>query len=158
MSNQQIYLRKLYNKNYKTGQMGTNVSPTPASMEPTALTELAASTAPVWRRTMGRCVNWGADQRWNLHQQSWQVGKKQNSELQQKCTSTNTWPSHCLVLLVECPIEGPAACHQLCTVSYHTYTCSCMPGFKLQSDERSCLPEGHTFKNCWFFLIHLKIK
>lgn len=49
--------------------------------------------------------------------------------------------------LTECPTDGPAACHQLCTVSENTYTCSCMPGFKLQSDERSCLPEGLAFKN-----------
>ncbi|XP_070786399.1 protein Z, vitamin K-dependent plasma glycoprotein b [Enoplosus armatus] len=41
----------------------------------------------------------------------------------------------------ECPTEGPTACHQLCTAFYHTFTCSCMSGFKLQSDGRSCLPE-----------------
>lgn len=146
-SNQQIYSGKLYNNNYKTGQTGTSASPTPASMEPTALTALAASTAPAWSRTMGRCASWGVDSWWNPHQQSCQVGQKRNStEQQQKRPSANTCPSHCLVLLAECPTEGPAACHQLCTVSYHTYTCSCMPGFRLQSDERSCLPEGLIFK------------
>ncbi|XP_073351591.1 protein Z, vitamin K-dependent plasma glycoprotein b [Pagrus major] len=41
----------------------------------------------------------------------------------------------------ECPTEGPTACHQLCTVSYYTFTCSCMSGFKLQTDGRSCVPE-----------------
>ncbi|XP_068612364.1 protein Z, vitamin K-dependent plasma glycoprotein b [Brachionichthys hirsutus] len=41
----------------------------------------------------------------------------------------------------ECPTEGPAACHQLCTASHLRFTCSCMPGFKLQADGRSCLPE-----------------
>lgn len=41
----------------------------------------------------------------------------------------------------ECPTEGPKACHQLCTASYNTFTCSCMSGFKLQADGRSCLPE-----------------
>lgn len=41
----------------------------------------------------------------------------------------------------ECPTEGPTACHQLCTASYHSFTCSCMPGFKLQTDGRSCRPE-----------------
>ncbi|XP_059183729.1 protein Z, vitamin K-dependent plasma glycoprotein b [Centropristis striata] len=40
-----------------------------------------------------------------------------------------------------CPTEGPTACHQLCTASYYTFTCSCLPGFKLQTDRRSCLPE-----------------
>ncbi|KAK2857211.1 hypothetical protein Q5P01_005946 [Channa striata] len=43
--------------------------------------------------------------------------------------------------IAECPTEGPAACQQLCTASYRSFTCSCMPGFKLQSDRRSCLPE-----------------
>nr|XP_046237806.1 protein Z, vitamin K-dependent plasma glycoprotein b [Scatophagus argus] len=41
----------------------------------------------------------------------------------------------------ECPTEGPTACHQLCTAAHHTFTCSCMSGFKLQTDRRSCLPE-----------------
>ncbi|XP_068165664.1 protein Z, vitamin K-dependent plasma glycoprotein b [Antennarius striatus] len=41
----------------------------------------------------------------------------------------------------ECPTEGPTACHQLCMASYHHFTCSCMPGFKLHTDGRSCLPE-----------------
>ncbi|XP_067357206.1 venom prothrombin activator notecarin-D2-like isoform X1 [Channa argus] len=43
--------------------------------------------------------------------------------------------------IVECPTEGPAACQQLCTASHFAFTCSCMPGFKLQGDKRSCLPE-----------------
>ncbi|KAM9334328.1 protein Z, vitamin K-dependent plasma glycoprotein b [Symphorus nematophorus] len=42
----------------------------------------------------------------------------------------------------QCLTEGPTACHQLCTASYHTFTCSCTPGFNLQPDGRSCLPEA----------------
>lgn len=42
----------------------------------------------------------------------------------------------------KCPTEGPTACHQLCKASHYTFTCSCLPGFKLQSDKQSCLPEG----------------
>ncbi|KAG7215633.1 hypothetical protein INR49_021988 [Caranx melampygus] len=45
--------------------------------------------------------------------------------------------------IAECPTDGPTACHQLCTASHYTFTCSCMPGFKLQTDKRSCTPEGH---------------
>ncbi|XP_061539452.1 protein Z, vitamin K-dependent plasma glycoprotein b [Phycodurus eques] len=40
-----------------------------------------------------------------------------------------------------CPTEGPNACHQLCTATSSTYACSCVAGFKLHSDERSCLPK-----------------
>ncbi|KAL6115094.1 proz [Pungitius sinensis] len=40
----------------------------------------------------------------------------------------------------ECPTEGPAACHQLC--SPPSRSCSCLPGFKLQTDGRSCRPEA----------------
>ncbi|XP_020513395.1 protein Z, vitamin K-dependent plasma glycoprotein b [Labrus bergylta] len=43
--------------------------------------------------------------------------------------------------LSECPTEGPTACHQLCMASYHSFKCSCLPGFKLQTDGRTCLPE-----------------
>ncbi|XP_018522650.1 protein Z, vitamin K-dependent plasma glycoprotein b [Lates calcarifer] len=43
--------------------------------------------------------------------------------------------------IAECPTKGPTACHQLCMASYYSFTCSCMPGFKLQADQRSCLPE-----------------
>ncbi|XP_023252164.1 vitamin K-dependent protein Z-like [Seriola lalandi dorsalis] len=43
--------------------------------------------------------------------------------------------------IAECPTDGPTACHQLCTASHYSFTCSCMPGFKLQADKRSCLPE-----------------
>ncbi|XP_022077836.2 vitamin K-dependent protein Z-like [Acanthochromis polyacanthus] len=42
----------------------------------------------------------------------------------------------------ECPTGGPAACDQLCTASFHSFRCSCMSGFKLQSDGRSCQPEA----------------
>uniref|UniRef100_A0A3P8SLP8 Protein Z, vitamin K-dependent plasma glycoprotein b n=1 Tax=Amphiprion percula TaxID=161767 RepID=A0A3P8SLP8_AMPPE len=42
----------------------------------------------------------------------------------------------------ECPTGGPAACDQLCTASFHSFRCSCMSGFKLQSDRRSCQPEA----------------
>ncbi|XP_054591186.1 protein Z, vitamin K-dependent plasma glycoprotein b isoform X2 [Nothobranchius furzeri] len=41
----------------------------------------------------------------------------------------------------KCPTKGPKACHQLCTADYGSFTCSCISGFKLQSDGRSCLPE-----------------
>ncbi|XP_019746803.1 protein Z, vitamin K-dependent plasma glycoprotein b isoform X1 [Hippocampus comes] len=41
-----------------------------------------------------------------------------------------------------CPTEGPNVCHQLCTATSHAFTCSCVAGFKLHSDGRSCLPEG----------------
>uniref|UniRef100_UPI0037E91221 protein Z, vitamin K-dependent plasma glycoprotein b n=1 Tax=Semicossyphus pulcher TaxID=241346 RepID=UPI0037E91221 len=41
----------------------------------------------------------------------------------------------------ECPTEGPTACQQLCTASYYSFVCSCVPGFKLQADGRTCLPE-----------------
>ncbi|XP_063322604.1 protein Z, vitamin K-dependent plasma glycoprotein b [Pelmatolapia mariae] len=41
----------------------------------------------------------------------------------------------------KCPTESPTACHQLCTVTYESFRCSCMSGFKLHSDGRSCLPE-----------------
>uniref|UniRef100_A0A665TVJ4 Protein Z, vitamin K-dependent plasma glycoprotein b n=1 Tax=Echeneis naucrates TaxID=173247 RepID=A0A665TVJ4_ECHNA len=40
-----------------------------------------------------------------------------------------------------CPTEGPRACHQLCMASHFSFTCSCLPGFKLQTDKRSCVPE-----------------
>ncbi|XP_039998541.1 venom prothrombin activator notecarin-D1-like [Xiphias gladius] len=43
--------------------------------------------------------------------------------------------------MAECPTEGPQACHQLCTASDSAFACSCMPGFKLQPDEQSCVPE-----------------
>lgn len=42
----------------------------------------------------------------------------------------------------QCPTDGPTACQQVCTALYHNFRCSCMPGFKLQSDKRSCLPDG----------------
>ncbi|XP_061156983.1 protein Z, vitamin K-dependent plasma glycoprotein b isoform X1 [Syngnathus typhle] len=41
-----------------------------------------------------------------------------------------------------CPSEGPNVCHQLCTSTSYAFTCSCVAGFKLQSDGRSCLPEA----------------
>ncbi|XP_061688415.1 protein Z, vitamin K-dependent plasma glycoprotein b [Syngnathoides biaculeatus] len=40
-----------------------------------------------------------------------------------------------------CPTEGPNVCHQLCTATFSTYTCSCVAGFKLHDDKRSCLPK-----------------
>lgn len=44
-------------------------------------------------------------------------------------------------VMAECPTEGPTACHQLCTASYRSFTCSCLSGFTLQTDKRSCVPE-----------------
>uniref|UniRef100_A0A3B3VST5 Uncharacterized protein n=1 Tax=Poecilia latipinna TaxID=48699 RepID=A0A3B3VST5_9TELE len=48
----------------------------------------------------------------------------------------------CELAIAECPTQGSNACHQLCTADFHSYKCSCMSGFKLQSDMRSCQPEG----------------
>ncbi|XP_051282992.1 protein Z, vitamin K-dependent plasma glycoprotein b [Dicentrarchus labrax] len=53
--------------------------------------------------------------------------------------SSPCWPTP--TEISECLTEGPTACHQLCTASFPTFTCSCMSGFKLQTDGRSCLPE-----------------
>ncbi|XP_056287209.1 vitamin K-dependent protein Z-like isoform X3 [Pseudoliparis swirei] len=41
-----------------------------------------------------------------------------------------------------CPTGGPAACHQLCSPSSRSFRCSCVSGFKLQTDGRSCRPEA----------------
>ncbi|XP_054633891.1 protein Z, vitamin K-dependent plasma glycoprotein b isoform X2 [Dunckerocampus dactyliophorus] len=43
--------------------------------------------------------------------------------------------------MVPCPTKGPGVCHQLCTVSSRNFSCSCVAGFKLQSDGQTCLPE-----------------
>ncbi|XP_044200311.1 protein Z, vitamin K-dependent plasma glycoprotein b isoform X1 [Thunnus albacares] len=56
-------------------------------------------------------------------------------------TITTGWETGDSKEISPCPTEGPTACHQLCTASLHSFTCSCMPGFKLQSDNRSCEPE-----------------
>ncbi|XP_077423154.1 protein Z, vitamin K-dependent plasma glycoprotein b [Vanacampus margaritifer] len=40
-----------------------------------------------------------------------------------------------------CPTEGPNVCHQLCKATSRAFTCSCVAGFELHSDGRSCLPE-----------------
>ncbi|KAM4711405.1 protein Z, vitamin K-dependent plasma glycoprotein b [Anableps anableps] len=50
-------------------------------------------------------------------------------------------PKYKAPAIVECPIKGPNACHQLCTADFYSYKCSCMSGFKLQSNLRSCQPE-----------------
>ncbi|XP_029282972.1 protein Z, vitamin K-dependent plasma glycoprotein b [Cottoperca gobio] len=47
----------------------------------------------------------------------------------------------CELELPTCPTHGPAACHQLCTASYNSFACSCLSGFSLQPDGRSCRPE-----------------
>nr|XP_061802654.1 vitamin K-dependent protein Z-like [Nerophis lumbriciformis] len=47
----------------------------------------------------------------------------------------------CVSGRVSCPTEGPNVCHQLCVASSYKFLCSCVPGFKLHSDGRSCLPE-----------------
>ncbi|XP_055022293.1 uncharacterized protein LOC129412423 isoform X2 [Boleophthalmus pectinirostris] len=41
----------------------------------------------------------------------------------------------------ECPTHGPSSCEQLCTASEFRFICSCLPGFRLQSDGRTCEPE-----------------
>uniref|UniRef100_M3ZVN5 Protein Z, vitamin K-dependent plasma glycoprotein b n=1 Tax=Xiphophorus maculatus TaxID=8083 RepID=M3ZVN5_XIPMA len=48
----------------------------------------------------------------------------------------------CELAIAECPTQGSNACHQLCTADFHSYKCSCMSGFELQSDMRSCQPEA----------------
>ncbi|XP_054479663.1 vitamin K-dependent protein Z-like isoform X2 [Anoplopoma fimbria] len=50
-------------------------------------------------------------------------------------------PPYKKVNRAECPTDGPTACHQLCSPSSLSFTCSCLPGFKLQTDGRSCLAE-----------------
>ncbi|KAK5847414.1 hypothetical protein PBY51_016541 [Eleginops maclovinus] len=42
----------------------------------------------------------------------------------------------------ECPTGGPAACDQLCTASVGSFVCSCVTGFRLQADGRSCRAEA----------------
>lgn len=43
--------------------------------------------------------------------------------------------------VAECPTAGPSSCQHLCTADFYSYKCSCMSGFKLQSDMQSCQPE-----------------
>ncbi|XP_061744988.1 protein Z, vitamin K-dependent plasma glycoprotein b [Nerophis ophidion] len=43
--------------------------------------------------------------------------------------------------MMPCPTGGPNMCHQLCTVTPYRFSCSCVEGFRLQSDEQTCLPE-----------------
>ncbi|MED6287268.1 hypothetical protein CHARACLAT_014646 [Characodon lateralis] len=50
-------------------------------------------------------------------------------------------PQYKAPAISECPTKGPKMCHQLCTADIYSYKCSCMSGFKLQSDMRSCQPE-----------------
>ncbi|KAK7883896.1 hypothetical protein WMY93_027019 [Mugilogobius chulae] len=45
----------------------------------------------------------------------------------------------------ECPTHGPGSCEQLCTASELRFTCSCLPGFRLERDGRSCRPEAGQF-------------
>ncbi|KAM3857268.1 protein Z, vitamin K-dependent plasma glycoprotein b [Diretmus argenteus] len=40
----------------------------------------------------------------------------------------------------QCPTDGPTSCHQFCSVTFDSFSCSCTDGFKLQTDGRSCLP------------------
>ncbi|KAM9820245.1 protein Z, vitamin K-dependent plasma glycoprotein b [Neosynchiropus ocellatus] len=42
--------------------------------------------------------------------------------------------------VIACPSEGPEACQQICSTTRHAFICSCMLGFELQSDGRSCKP------------------
>ncbi|XP_043965589.1 protein Z, vitamin K-dependent plasma glycoprotein b [Gambusia affinis] len=50
-------------------------------------------------------------------------------------------PQYKAPAIAECPTQGSNTCHQLCTADFHSYKCSCMSGFELQSDMRSCQPE-----------------
>ncbi|KAM6945720.1 protein Z, vitamin K-dependent plasma glycoprotein b [Aplochiton taeniatus] len=41
----------------------------------------------------------------------------------------------------QCPTEGPAACEHFCTSSFGAYYCSCVSGYQLHSDGKTCIPE-----------------
>ncbi|CAL1597979.1 unnamed protein product [Knipowitschia caucasica] len=45
---------------------------------------------------------------------------------------------------IPCPLSGPSSCEQLCTASDFSYSCSCLQGYTLRSDQRSCRPAGTT--------------
>lgn len=125
--------------------METSVNPTPASTGGTALTWWGGSTAPAPPPTSDPCVNGEEGHtRTFCHLQrqksSQQVGARLKLLLQKVSNVQITYS--CVSEVKTCPTEGPTACQQLCTVSYHSFTCSCLAGFKLQSDRRSCLPEG----------------
>ncbi|XP_034070797.1 protein Z, vitamin K-dependent plasma glycoprotein b [Gymnodraco acuticeps] len=42
----------------------------------------------------------------------------------------------------QCPIGGPLACDQMCEASVSSFVCSCLTGFRLQEDGRSCRAEA----------------
>ncbi|KAK5874741.1 hypothetical protein CesoFtcFv8_027306 [Champsocephalus esox] len=42
----------------------------------------------------------------------------------------------------ECPIGGPLGCDQMCEASVGPFACSCLTGFRLQEDGRSCRAEA----------------
>ncbi|XP_029986361.1 vitamin K-dependent protein Z-like [Sphaeramia orbicularis] len=43
--------------------------------------------------------------------------------------------------VLQCPTAGPTVCQQMCTVSGSAFSCSCLQGFKLQTDGRTCRPQ-----------------
>lgn len=138
---------------------------THAFTEGTAPTKSGGSTAPAPPRTTVQSVNWKLWQTWEteccppshhvrplpqlrwprLHGGAWPIDRHHSTFSDLCCRIHSNSPLHTsLSEITECPTEGPTACHQLCTASKHTFTCSCMPGFKLHTDGRSCQPEGLT--------------
>lgn len=127
--------------------MGTSVSRTPVSTEETAPTREGRSTAPVLPPTMEKRVSWELENIQLNHNPADQargsVGSTQKMAKIPLIFDTSPFvPAASLSEYPQCPTDGPTACQQFCTTLYHTFRCFCMPGFKLQSDKRSCLPEG----------------
>ncbi|XP_046887511.1 protein Z, vitamin K-dependent plasma glycoprotein b [Hypomesus transpacificus] len=48
---------------------------------------------------------------------------------------------NCETDMSQCPTQGASACQHFCTVKWGTYHCSCVTGYRLHSDKRSCVPE-----------------
>ncbi|KAM4601683.1 protein Z, vitamin K-dependent plasma glycoprotein b [Polymixia lowei] len=44
------------------------------------------------------------------------------------------------VITPECPVQGPAACDQFCSLTFNSFSCSCMTGYSLQQDGHTCTP------------------
>lgn len=143
--------------------MGTSASRTPASTEETAPTRGGRSTAPAWPPTTEKPVSWEPeDSSQTHHSPADQVSRYVGSTPKWAWFGRIGWKTkivcgcfdYCDISLPaplseysQCPTDGPTACQQVCTAFYHTFRCSCMPGFKLQSDKRSCLPEGLMYQH-----------
>nr|CCA64452.1 coagulation factor X [Plecoglossus altivelis] len=48
---------------------------------------------------------------------------------------------NCEMDMSQCPTNGPSACQHFCTIKWGSYHCSCVTGYRLHSDGRSCIPE-----------------